>query len=95
MKQLLLIITVSSLAFSCRKNSMTSATVVEDCTGIYLQVDGKDWRVCNRSVMNGFNDGDKVQADFLLQSECNSNEVVCMMVHPMEGHIKVNKIRKR
>jgi len=80
--------------FSCEKSEGIEATVVKDCTGSYLRINNEDWRVCNRSALNKFEDGQVVKATFSNLTECDNNEIVCLMFHPSAGNIKVSRITK-
>jgi hypothetical protein len=37
---------------SCKKELNKSMTVVKDCTGTYLQMDGKDFKVCDHGELS-------------------------------------------
>ena len=83
---------------SCKKECGKSqtVTVVKDCTGTYLRVDGKDYLVCNREKVSSFADGTTVNASFKKINECDGSAkdaFVCMMFHENEGWIKVEKIQ--
>jgi hypothetical protein len=91
----------SAATISCSKRvcyeppAGSDMTVVRDCTGTYLQQDGKDYLVCNLSAVDPFPTGTKVKASFTRVTECKeaSDRIVCMMFHANEGWIQVTSIR--
>jgi hypothetical protein len=96
MKKLLLITTVAVLLtlFSCKRETNTM-TVVKDCTGTYLRMDGKDFQVCNIGKLTFFSSGTTVNATFKKIDNCKRLEgkVVCKMLHPNEGLIEIVKLK--
>jgi hypothetical protein len=86
-----------SVLVSCDKEANKNALVVRDCTGTYLQIDGKDYQVCNLEKVNSFPAGTPVAASFEKLDECNGSAkdaVVCLMLHPSEGWIEVTDIQQ-
>jgi len=89
-----LTICVLALPF-CTKSSTKTTTVVRDCTGIYLRMDGKDYRVCNTEKVDQLANGTVVSASFNKLKQCNGtarDAIVCMMYHENAGWIEVTKI---
>jgi hypothetical protein len=81
---------------SCKKESGKKMTVVKDCTGSYLRVDGKDYQVCNLEKTNPFPNGAAVTVSFKNISKCTgsaADQIVCMMYHESEGWIEVVSIK--
>lgn len=70
------------------------ATLVRDCTGTYLRVDGKDFHVCNVALTDGISDGTKVKTVFYTQNNCppQDSTIICAMYHQNEGWIEVKYI---
>jgi hypothetical protein len=95
MKKVLLLISVFSLLtiVSCNKESGTNATVVRDCTGTYLEMNGDDYFICNPDKIAGFSDGTKVNVSYKSIEECTVNGVVCYMYHPKKGDIEVTDVK--
>jgi len=98
MKKLFLILLTSLglMLFSCKKKALENMTVVRDCTGTYLRIDRKDYRVCNLEKLTTYNDGVIVKAKFHKLKECNGsgmNQIVCMMYHQHEGWIEVTEVK--
>lgn len=82
--------------FACNKVNYQSATVIKDCTGTYLRMNGKDYQVCNLETTNSIPDGKSVQVDFKKITACNGSAkdaITCMMYHQNEGWIEVEKIK--
>lgn len=100
MKKTVLIFTVFVLitictAFTCTKTNLYQVIVVKDCTGSYLKINGKDYRVCNIEQLEGFANGDIIHAKYRTLKECSGKAVevpVCMMYHQYEGWIQIIKI---
>lgn len=81
---------------SCKKKSNQTVTVIRDCTGTYLRMNGKDYHVCNPEKVASFYEGATVTATFKKIKECNGSTkdvIVCLMVHENEGWIEVDKIK--
>ncbi|HEX8516345.1 MAG TPA: hypothetical protein VF868_09115 [Bacteroidia bacterium] len=85
-----------TMVSSCRKERNQAATVIRNCTGTYLRVDGKDYHVCNLEKAASFGDNTAVTVTFKKIKSCNGsaqNEIVCMMAHPNEGWIEIDRIK--
>lgn len=90
----LVIITSAS---SCKKESYSNATVIKNCTGTYLRVLDKEYKVCNSKKIANFEDQQKVLANFSLTKECKSENFlggICSMAYPFDGLINVIDIKK-
>ena len=84
------------LVLSCSTvKNPESAKVVRDCTGTYLQIDKKDYLVCNVDILKNFKEGETVSATFEKTDYCPEFEgqVVCMMYHQNEGKIRVKTVK--
>jgi hypothetical protein len=95
MKNVAYIVLIALTISACEKKRCESATVQSDCTGYYIRLDGKDYKVSNRDVVSPFNDGDKVTVSFkkLDNYKGDPNEVTCMLYHEFEYWIVVDKIK--
>ena len=94
--QVILLSLIFVLFISCKKDNLQNMTVIRDCTGTYLQLNGKDYQVCNLEKTNSFATGAKVQASFKKLSTCKGSAmdaIVCLMLHENEGWIEVEKIK--
>ena len=80
----------------CSKEDFQNAIVVRDCTGTYLRVTDKDYRVCNLDKVASFPDGAEVTAKFktIDGDDCDAlHDFWCAMFHASEGMIKIEKIK--
>lgn len=71
-------------------------TLFRNCTGSYLRIDGKDWRICNYQAVNGIADNavlsvhyERVEAN---AAACKDDQVVCAMYHPHEGLVEIKEV---
>ncbi|MCO6498364.1 MAG: hypothetical protein J5I50_11965 [Chitinophagaceae bacterium] len=79
----------------CKKEgnlNLVEATVVIDCTGLYLKVDGLDYKVCNEETLANYSSGDKVKATFVKIKDCTARAIICDLYHPYESWINVMKV---
>lgn len=78
-----------ALSICARKKELdTTATVVIDCSGTYLRVDGKDLRVCNLEKVAVFQDVAKVSANFKKIKDCTGSGSLstgCYLYHAYES----------
>ncbi len=82
------------VAVSCGKT--TNATVVRDCTGVYLNFDGKDYRVCNIEKISNYKHGQEIKASYKKLSSCDgtaNDQPVCFMLHEYESWIEITKVK--
>jgi hypothetical protein len=97
MKKILSITAIALLftMFSCNKEECKSMTVVRDCTGTYLRLDGKDFHVCNEEKLSSFSSGTNITASFKTIENCKALEekFVCKMYHKNEGWIEVVNLK--
>lgn len=77
---------------SCSKVSNKNMTVIKDCTGSYLRLDGKDYHICNIESVEDYESGTEVKASFKKIDDCQYDYAVCEMLHLNEGWINVTKI---
>lgn len=94
------LIATSPVLLSCRKSTCGNGpgqamTVLKDCTGTYLRLDGKDYRVCNVKTLKNYADGTQVEAGFKKINSCRAEEkrIVCEMLHQNEGWVEVTSVR--
>lgn len=81
---------------SCKKESYSNATIIKNCTGTYLKVLDKEYKVCNVKKTTTFEDQQQVLANFSLTKECKSDfsGAICAMAYPFEGLINIIDIKK-
>ena len=73
----------TSVLAACSKTN-EPATIIRDCTGTYLRLDGKDYHVCNTEKTDSFSSGTIVTASFKKIDACTgtaSGTMVCEMLH--------------
>lgn len=99
MKKILLLIAILGLTqVSCKKEKFVQAAIARDCTGTYLRIGGKDYRVCNLDMTDKFENGQPINVTFTKMKECNNVGTfppVCDMYHPYEAWAEVFEIEKR
>ena len=74
------------------------ATLIKDCTGVYLRLNNKDYHVCNTEKTTALDGNIPVIATYRLISDCTgtaSHAVVCMMLHQNEGWIEIEQITRK
>ena len=71
------------------------ATIVKDCTGSYLRIEGKDYLVCNTEKLKNFSRDASVEVTFEKIEKCPEFEdkAVCMMYHENEGLVRIKTIQ--
>lgn len=83
-------------AFQCKKdNNGINARLIKDCTGTYIQINGKDYQVCNTEKTDALNADLNVKVEYTKITECTgsaASAIVCMMYHPNEGWIEIKNI---
>ena len=83
----------SVLFVSCQKDEDQEATIIRDCTGTYLQVEGHDYYVCNYEEVSNFSDNETVYVKYFKVDECGLVGV-CTLYHPKAGNVEVIEIRR-
>jgi hypothetical protein len=80
---------------SCQKEKADNAMVLKNCTGVYLQIDGKNYQVCNDEKLNAYKQGDLIDASFRHIDDCDAlaGRTVCAMAFPNEGWIEVARLK--
>lgn len=70
-------------------------TVVRDCSGTYLRLDGKDYHVCNEEKLSSFSSGTNVTATFKTLQNCKvlEEKIVCKLYHKNEGWVEVVNLK--
>lgn len=81
--------------FSCKKQVIENATVIKDCTGTYLRLKGKDYKVCNFEKVSSLQNGTNVSVTFKKLTECDgsgNSAVTCYVFHQFDSWIEIEKI---
>ncbi len=80
------------LSLSCGKTNK-DVTVIKDCTGSYLRLNDKDYKICNDDIVANLNSGTEVVASFKKVDDCEDGfQAICEMYHAHKGWIKVTEI---
>ena len=98
MKSTLYILTllITLTFFSCKKDLTKNATVIKDCTGTYMRLNGKDYKVCNIEKVSSFQIGITVLVSFKKLKDCEgSGNIVstCYLLHQFESWIEIKNIK--
>ncbi len=81
-------------ALSCKKEKNVNAIVVKDCTGIYLNIGGSDYAVCNAELILQKSDGDAVTVTYKPSKlDCTGQYVSCTTKHEHSGWIVIEKVK--
>lgn len=90
---LLLVAMVLLIGVSCKKEKNVNAKVVKDCTGIYLNIGGSDYVVCNAELILRKKDGDVVTVTYKPSKlECTGSVPTCKTKHETAGWILIEKV---
>ncbi|MGB0932777.1 MAG: hypothetical protein ACPGU5_00750 [Lishizhenia sp.] len=95
MKIVGIILIVCTLLFACDKSKKKTGTVTRDCTGTYVTIIDKDYRVCNLEVLSNYEIGSSVLIEYTEISECQIQDslIVCAMYHENEGWIEITDVK--
>jgi len=94
MKKIIFGIGIISLLTSCGKFTH-KATIERDCTGTYIEINNRDYLVCNPSMVSSYSDGSSIKVKYTSVFECptDSNTVVCELYHKNYGMVKITEIK--
>lgn len=91
-RYLILLLFLVGIQLSCTKENKR-VIVIKDCTGIYVQMDGKDYKVINEAKLSNFNNGQHINAQFHEEwVECPTSGTTCLMLHDFEYYVFIDKI---
>jgi len=82
--------------FSCKKEGTQNATVIKDCTGTYLRLEGKDYKVCNIEKTSSLENGINISVTFKKLIECNgsgNSGQICDLYHQFDSWIEIENIK--
>lgn len=93
-KNLLIAVFALLILSSCGKFAQ-KATINRDCTGTYLEINNKDYFVCNSSIVSSFADGSKIRVKYRSLSVCEADNTpsVCELYHKHYGRIEITEIK--
>jgi hypothetical protein len=90
------LLAVCFLTSSCKKEMNIEAKIVIDCTGTYLRINKKDYKVCNLEKTENFSDGQTVEVTFKKMDDCNDSgnlQSVCYLYHQFDSWAEIIKIK--
>lgn len=72
-----------------------SGIIVRDCTGTYIQSEGKDYRICNFKKIQDRKPGSKISVTYEKPESCPefNGIAVCMMYHEHSGLIRILTVK--
>jgi hypothetical protein len=79
----------------CTKEKNEMVTIVKNCTGVYIQIEGKHFLVCNEEVFANIDNGSSKRIVFKKVKSCkakNDKEIVCTMYFQHEGKVEVLQV---
>jgi hypothetical protein len=94
MKKVIIGILSFVILASCGKFSR-KATIERDCTGTYIELNDRDYFVCNPAMISSYPDGSTINVKFNKVNECPSdtNLVLCEMYHKNYGNVEITEIK--
>ena len=74
---------------------MRNGKINRDCTGTYLELNNRDYLICNPAMTNSFSDGESVKVKYDKKSSCSSdpNQVICELYHKSYGFVEITEIK--
>lgn len=91
-KKLMFIALLPLALVSCGKLKQREMLVVRDCTGTYLRLDDRDYKVCNTNATDIFVEGTMVRAAVQTNASCNDDGYYCEMYHQYDSRVRVLSI---
>lgn len=85
---------ITLLLSSCGKITQ-NGEIVRDCTGTYLQLNNRDYLICNPSMVSSQPSGSHVKVKFRHLGKCsgNSDQAICEMYHHSYGFVEISEIK--
>lgn len=74
---------------------MRNAQINRDCTGTYIELNNKDYLICNPSMTDSFPNGSSVKVKYTSKSACPSEPGVsmCELYHKNYGSVEITEIK--
>jgi hypothetical protein len=70
------------------------AEFIKDCTGSYIRIENKDYKVCYYKEVVNYKTGDVISVVYKKKKECTTispDELTCKMAHSFEYYIEIIK----
>jgi hypothetical protein len=92
MKQLTLLAILFFALVSCKKETTTTVTIVDNCTGVYILKDGEHFKICNEEVLPSFTDSLVIDLSYEVITACDSDFFACEMWFPFTDWVEITEI---
>lgn len=76
------------------KDNVKKVTFFRDCTGSYIRLDAKDYKICNYQDVKKYETGDVLMVSYDSIGNCeniNPEQLTCKMAHMFEYNVHINK----
>lgn len=85
---------ITLLLSSCGKITQ-NGEIIRDCTGTYLQLNNRDYLICNPAIVSSYPSGSQLKVKFRHISNCSSNsdQAICEMYHHSYGFVEIAEIK--
>ena len=82
---------------SCEKGIFGNIVVIQNCTGSYLKIDCEHYLICNKEIVDDYEDGAIVNAEveYISWDDCNNTWAACLMAFEYEGVIELKTISRK
>lgn len=92
--KLITLLLIGSLVFiSCKPKCDRDAQIIRDCTGTYIRVDNKDYKVCNVGIVSGRADNVIIKVKYKRLDSCSKkSEPMCLMAHDNQGWVEILEV---
>ncbi len=90
------LLAICFLTSSCKKERNIEATIFIDCTGTYLRINKKDYKVCNLEKTENYTHGQTVEVIFKKMHDCDGSgnlPSVCELYHQFVSWAEIVKIK--
>ena len=83
------------LVFSSCGKIMRNGKINRDCTGTYLELNNRDYLICNPSMTNSIPNGESIKVKYNKKSSCPSNPdlILCELYHKSYGFVEITEIK--
>ncbi|MEO7049078.1 MAG: hypothetical protein ABI091_27485 [Ferruginibacter sp.] len=91
----IIIICLVQTLFSCKKDLTTNGIIIKDCTGTYLRLNEKDYKVCNLEKVSSFQSDTNVRVTFKQLKNCEgtaNSTPICYLLHQYVAWIEIEDI---
>jgi hypothetical protein len=92
-----ILLAVCILTFSCKKEKNIEAIIITDCTGAYLRINSKDYKICNIEKIANFTNRQTVDVIFKKIDKCNGSGnfvTTCLLYHQYESWAEILNVKQ-